>query len=222
MSDLSADELRTPDMTYKPDIRSAAFGLSEIGDLYRSIEPFSLTDQVPENIVIQYNTACNLYLYAFNVYRFYNVAEHHALITLEFAIKEFVGIEKLEAFKKERNFSRGLRLCMEYVREQKLVKNSDFSAWWQRNRNYALDQHRLKKITEMKEKHIDAIEINYDEVDSEDFNIEWDYIDMLCENLPNLRNRKAHGSSTLYNQVLFIFDIVSTIINTMYSSKAAS
>ena len=152
MSDSPADELRTPRLAYKPDIRSAAFGLKDIDIQYQLIKLYALTDRVPEKIVIQYDVARNLYLYAYNVYRFYMVAHHHALVTLELAIKEFVGEEKLEVYRKEQNFSRGLRLCMAYIREHKLVTNSDFSVWQRRNHTHAEEQYKLDKIAEMKAK----------------------------------------------------------------------
>jgi hypothetical protein len=218
MSDSPSDELRIPQLAYEPDVRSAAFGLKDIDVQYQLIKPYALTDRVPEKIVIQYNVARNLYLYAYNVYRFYMVAHHHALVTLEFAIKEFVGEAKLEAYRKEQNFSRGLRLCMAYIREQKIVTNSDFSVWQRRNRTHAEEQYMMDKIAEMEAKGLKSIPLDFDEIDPEQFDIEWDYLEVLCENLPSQRNEQAHGSASLYNQVLITFDIVSTIINKLYSA----
>ena len=90
-----AELLRNPKSIFNPDIRNdPGRDLSEFG-----IEPFSLemhhesinhyqlSDTVPDEIIIQFETAKNIYLYAWYVYRFFVVAEHQALTCLEMALR---------------------------------------------------------------------------------------------------------------------------------------
>lgn len=52
-----------------------------------------LPDYVPDEIYIRYDTAKNLFLYAWFVYRFHNVAELHLYSTLEMALRLRYGDE---------------------------------------------------------------------------------------------------------------------------------
>jgi len=56
-------------------------------DRHEFIAAYDLNPAVPEDIRVQFDTARNLYLYAWNVYRFHVVAEHQALSTLELALR---------------------------------------------------------------------------------------------------------------------------------------
>ena len=105
------DELKTPEKAYLPDSRSLAFGLNDIADQFNRIERYELAEYVPEKVATQYEVARNLYLYAYNVYRFYMVAQHQALVVLEFAIKECVGNDEIKRYGKEVKKGRGLAAC---------------------------------------------------------------------------------------------------------------
>jgi hypothetical protein len=50
--------------------------------------------------------------------------------------------------------------------------------------------------------------------------LEWDYVKMLPDLLPMLRNDYAHGSTDLHNWALRSFQLVSEIINQLYQPPA--
>jgi len=52
------------------------------------ISKFSLNADAPKDIVIKFETAKNLYLYAWFVYRFYNIADQQVFACLEMALRE--------------------------------------------------------------------------------------------------------------------------------------
>lgn len=213
------DGLRKPEKVYLPDSRSAAFGLNDISDQYERIEAYTLEDYVPEKVFTQYEVARNLYLYAYNVYRFYMVAQHHALVVLELAIKERFDTNEIERFGKEIRKGRGLSACLHYLIDKGYIENNNFPMWYRLPRMHADDNYRISKMQEMKEKGLDEIELDYDNVEITKQPEDFDYLDMLVRKMPKMRNTHAHGSQMLHNQVLVTFEDVSTIINKIYKPE---
>ncbi|MCF8078613.1 MAG: hypothetical protein K9K88_04950 [Desulfobacterales bacterium] len=98
------EELKSLSGIFEPDIRSTAWFISEpesgkqrkiaIEDHHKWISEIALVKSVPEKIRDHFETAKNLLLYSWFVYRFAPVAERHALTSLEFALKEYFGESK--------------------------------------------------------------------------------------------------------------------------------
>lgn len=221
-----ADELRTPVNVLAPDQRNFYFGVTSTEHLYADIAKYSLNHFVPNDIKVQFDTARNLFLHSFYVYRFYVVAQSLALTTLELAIRECIGDEKLAVFKGELkasgvHLSKGLKLCLEYLAKYQLIKNEDFPTWQNRNRIAAEEAYRDKIFQLMDEQKLNECQFNENEIDEHAFDIEWDYIQVLCETLPKIRNNQAHGSTILHNKVLLSFENISIIINKMYERTAS-
>ena len=97
------ERLRPAALVCQPDPRNT--GLVKVDRISGTIESFNLDDQheaiaeltlntsVPADITWQFETARNLYLYAWFVYRFYNVAEQHSLACLELALRDRLKAE---------------------------------------------------------------------------------------------------------------------------------
>src|SRR6266508_6112482 len=93
-----SDSLRSPDRICHPDPRTLSLaridrrtGLSRSTtpeDQYEAVAYFVLNASVPEAVAIHFETAKNLYFYAWFVFRFYPLAEQQALGSLEFALRE--------------------------------------------------------------------------------------------------------------------------------------
>lgn len=216
MSIPRSDSLRTPDEAYLPDSRSPMFGLKSIEDQFNRIKVYELSNDIPEKIITQYEVARNIYLYAYNAYRFYMVSRHQALIVLEYAIKERYGREEIAEYGKSIKKGRGLAACLRYVFDKGFVVNEDFQFWRDRRRADAQWKYELQKIEEMERKGLNEIDLDFDEIDYEKHTLEWDYREVLSETMPSYRNEHAHGSSILTKNVLDIFENVSTIINKIY------
>src|SRR4051812_11478494 len=96
--DFDPERLRPAEQVNEADPRSTMFvridrvaGTSrpiELADHHEQISALALHAGVPQEILVQYETARNVYLYAWFVYRFYPVAEHHSLACLELALRE--------------------------------------------------------------------------------------------------------------------------------------
>lgn len=218
MSLSKLETLRIPLDVYQPDTRNIYFGHDNEEVQHALIAPLCLSDDVPEKIVVHYETARNLYLYSFNVFRFYMVAQQQALTCLEFAIKERFGKDEIKRFGKRNKCGTGLAACLYYVFDHDLVQSDDFPNAERRRRRSAESEYQWLKHKEMKEKGLIEIELDYDEVDYDGYVYDDDYRDVLRNSLPSFRNDHAHGSSSLYTaHVLAVFEDVSVIINKIFA-----
>lgn len=112
-----SDQLRDPQAALKPNARSdftvafrpdGSVSKMTLLDRHQMIAEYVLVDSVPQTIRVHFETAKNLYLYAWFVYRFYPVAEKQALASLEFALRERLTVWLLETHGAEVKIPRGL------------------------------------------------------------------------------------------------------------------
>ena len=206
----------------------------ELSDHHGNIAHIKLHGGVPEDVLIQFETARNLYLYAWFIYRFYPVSERHALSTLEYALRSTLGDayktdwkekertrrEKNPETKKKKYKDPTLFPLLEYAIENNVIKNEGYSVWHRNVETRAQERYRMQKLQEMQDKGLKEITYNDKEfeINDEDKNI--DYISMLPEFLSLTRNDYSHGSTTLHNLALSTFVIVSETINQLYSIPA--
>src|ERR1035438_4977252 len=96
------DRLRPAEYVSEPDPRSMMFATINLTDMtsreidladhHERISMCALHSGVPEEIVIQFDTTRNVYLYSWFVYRFYPVAEQQSLACLELALRKRLEI----------------------------------------------------------------------------------------------------------------------------------
>lgn len=221
-----AEELRNFNNIYDPDPRTENLVVIDgsnqlprsitIKDQYECISQFILNQSVPEEIVVHFETAKNLYLYAWHVYRFYPVAEQQAFASLEFALRLRLH-EYVEQFKKEkRGREPTLHSLIKYAKEAELLKNDLFPSREKWATQIAKDRFSAGIHAKMISEGLN--EVIYDDSHviptKEDLNHDWlgNFIDVI----PRLRNDLAHGTSTLRHSVVHTFDVVSSIINQLY------
>ncbi|OIR14664.1 hypothetical protein GALL_44700 [mine drainage metagenome] len=223
----ASDQLRSVDCVYEPDPRTKMFVRLDIrtgdvyprvlADQYGAIAFFKLHETVPSVVLVHFETAKNLYLYAWFVYRFYPVAEQQALASLEFALRErlpdFVAAEKR---KHRMGFEPGLKSLLGYAVKEGIVRNEKFSTRERWARKRAESRYRFQKSEEMRNTNVDSLVIDESEavVTQEDLDCDW--LNIFLETIPSIRNDYAHGSRTLRNNVLHSFELVTEIINQLY------
>jgi len=220
------EKLRPAAYVCEPDPRSTSYvrfdpttGVYrriELADHHEMVARLILHEGVPEDIVHQFETARNLYLYAWFIYRFYIVAERHALACLELALRDRLKAETSSGKIHYRGKHPTLRPLLEYAAQQKLIKNEGFEIWRNRGEINSRTRVEIEKLREMEEKKLE--EITWDESDiqvtAEDLN--WDFVSGLVDYLPRVRNRHAHGGTELHNLTLSSIQVVSEIINQLY------
>lgn len=214
------DFLRSPEKVCKPDSRTAASGAGcqhrTIEDQYHVVAELRLTKTVPDEIRIQFETTKNLYLYAWFVYRFYPIAEHHAYTCLELALRKRFESELLSSGEKKREFGPGLKRLLSYAVKNGYLKNENFQTWQCRTESNARQRTELEIFKEMDRLGLEEIILDESRIEIKDEDRNHDYLAIILETVPWMRNRYAHGASSLSSQVLGTIRLVSEIINQIY------
>ncbi|MDR4493126.1 MAG: hypothetical protein R3B74_01645 [Nitrospirales bacterium] len=220
--------LRPAERVSEPDPRNLTFVIFDsstndyrhlnIMDFYEAVSAYRLNLTVPPKIIFQFETAKNLYLYSWFVYRFYPICEHHALACLELALRERY---KDEASKEYRNRDGKLYLkgALRFAIACGHVKHEGFSSCHETVKRRATDRYEQEKLEELHTKGLKEIAYDYSDLEVTDADRNREYLDFLSNFLPNLRNEYAHGSTTLDNQALTTLEVVSEIINQIYPEQ---
>lgn len=224
----SADQLRDAITALEPDVRtptiSATYVDSKVSKVtleeqHTDVFAFELTLAVPLDIRVHFETARNLYLYAWFVYRFYPVAEKHALATLEFALRERLVLTFSAQFDPAQRPS-GLSALLRKARGEKLISNRGLRAslrWaMQKARARVSDEAMLQLI----ETSAESVEFDYDSAQPEPQDYSDDALSVFIQTLPKIRNTYAHGSSMLHSSVLGTFEIVTDLVNELYPDES--
>ena len=222
------ERLRPPEYVGEADPRSTMFvrvdlvnGTSraiELADHHGEVSAFALHAGVPQEIVLQYETARNVYLYAWFVYRFYTVAESQCLACLELALRE--RLKEEITTRKIKGKRPTLRPLLEYAIAHGLIRNEGFSQWQNRGVIRSRARVEMEKLREAAEKGLTEFTLDESDIQITAEDLDWDYVKMLPGLLPMVRNDYAHGSTQLHNWALRSFQIVSEIINQLYPKPA--
>lgn len=222
------ERLRPVNYICTPDPRSVGFATYdretgewrqlEIADYHRVVVGYDLNNIVPEDIRIHFDTARNLYLHAWFVYRFYPVAEHHALACLEFALRLRYENEIPKKYYEHSKFVT-LAPLLRYAVDKGDIKNEGFKRWHEAAEIRARSRYEYEKLDELRQSGLEEIEMDYSEVRVTDIDKNLHYIHDLIESLPKLRNNYAHGNKMLHNQTLGTIQVVSEIINQIYQAR---
>lgn len=219
--------MRSVDHVHEPDPRNAFF--VTLDDESGQFSPITIQNQhdevasivpnpgVPEDVVAQLETTKNLYLYAWFVYRFYPVAQHHALTCLELALRTRFWEDICARRVPCRGKKPMLRELLRYAIDTGVVVNQGFAAWHDVVKNrarYRVEQERFRKMQEEK---IESMVWDESAVQIIEEDRQVDYVGILLDTIPQIRNSYAHGSSNLHNQGLHTIQIVAEIINQLFS-----
>lgn len=188
---------------------------------HREIEAIQLTGGVPEAVAIQFETARNLYLYAWHVFRFFPVAQSQALFTLELGLRERFPDRLPEPYQRPSQREPMLAGLLGYAIDQGLVRNEGFRRWHQIAEGRARQRRSMEMFQSMLDQQLESMEINENlpvNIIADDRS--WDLVKILRKSLPSLRNELAHGSSMLTHQVLGTIELVAEILSQVYASDA--
>ncbi|MCX5720683.1 MAG: hypothetical protein NT179_01460 [Nitrospirae bacterium] len=201
-----------------PDHETGNFIPLDLRNQHEAVSKHTLHAKVPEDIMMQFETARNLYLYAWFVYRFYPVCEHHALVCLELALRERYEHEAPNEYR-NRDGKLYLKRALRYAIDHGHVKHEGFRRWREAAQRRALLRYQTEKTDEMYAKGLKEIDLDYSEATVTDADRNLEYLNFLASYLPEIRNHYAHGTSMLHNQVLTTLEVASEIINQIYPAK---
>ncbi|WP_443112867.1 hypothetical protein [Herbaspirillum seropedicae] len=210
----NADSLRNGVTAFEPDPRMQHRSLPE---RYQQIRSFSLSSFVPEPIQVHFETAKNLYLYAWFVYRFHMVAEQHAFSTLELALRE--RLTQIGSINRDSDRLPGLSGMLKLARSKDLISNERLIG----RKNWALkiarNRYKNEEMRRMIEEGVSQLVIdeNLAVPTVEEFGFDW--INHFIRHIPIQRNSHAHGTTSLYPNVLWTFEIVAELTNQLFSEQ---
>lgn len=219
-----AEGLRDPASVALPDIRTRVTTSDVSASLavhHAEIDAIRLSAAVPEPIAIQFETARNLYLYAWHVYRFYMVAKVQALTTLELGLRTCLPERLPEPYQRPRQKQPMLAGMLGYAIDEGLIRNDGFRRWHYAAERSARQRRSFEIVRTIIDQQLEVME--HDdmaplEVTPEDQR--WDLVSVLRESLPHARNDLAHGSTVLTNQVLGTIELVAEILGQLYPTPA--
>jgi hypothetical protein len=224
-SQINPEFLKSLDAIHSPDPRSdnqavldifkpGAIGIDEH---HAEVARLTLAASVPEPIRIQFETAKNLYFYAWFVYRFYPVAEHQALTCLELGLRSrFPDQLPRKYWKKPEGWKPTLRPLLNFAVDIGAIRNEGFRQWREHVNFRARERYSNERRREMIERNLEQIELDYGQALPNDQDRDFNYLAVLLDVLPNIRNGYAHGSTRLSNQVLGTLELVCEILNQLY------
>ncbi len=134
-SDFDPEKLRPAEYLCEPDPRNALFAWRDkdtgefrparASDLHDAVSSFSLNAEVPEDVAQHFETAKNVYLYSWFIYRFQPVAELQCLVSLKYALRERLAQE----ISNGRIRHKMLRGLLEYAIDNGLIRKEGFARW---------------------------------------------------------------------------------------------
>lgn len=196
-----------------PDERQQNF-LTTLEDNHGALSTIILNDVVPLDVRQLFETAKNLSLYSWFVYRFHQVAELIGYSALEMALKERF---KQETPNKKPPMLAGL---LKHAQKHQWVKNEDFP-------DLEIISHynaRQKKIYQIIQSGVlkEREEISVEEPTKEELQQAFDSIDRFSEIVNSaaaLRNNLAHGSNTLHPNSISTLRTTAHVINALFKES---
>ncbi|WP_455387579.1 hypothetical protein [Petrachloros mirabilis] len=182
---------------------------------------YVLSESAPGNVRALFDIARNLYLYAWFVYEFHNVAEQQVFACLEMALRERLKNEMPlpeEYWSNKRpDRSPTLKPMLRYVIDKGYIKNEGFRTWRDRGITRARERYESERFREMQDKGLESIDLDYSEIVVTDEDLAgMDYLSIVLGYISEFRNKYAHGSDILHTQVLHSFEVVSEIVNQLF------
>ena len=180
------------------------------------IAGFVLNPHVPYDIRVHFETAKNLFLYAWFVYRFYPVAHKHVLATLEFALRERLALIDPVRYGREAKRPPSLSSLLKKSEEMRLISNEGLRAY-----HLSAKQNARARMSDKAGDLLIAFEAESVEYDLESAvpgmqDYRWEPLATYQDVLPKIRNGYAHGSSTLHSAVLGTFETVTDLVNQLF------
>lgn len=210
------DPLKLLDQIYEPDERQVSFTAS-LEDRHAALEEIVLSDTVPLDVRQLFETAKNLSLYSWFVYRFHQVSELISLSSLEMALRERYLVENLIDEKSKKKRPPSLYDLLQHAKKNGWINNEGFSDSYQiARRNAELVKMIEKSITHDfdKEPSMSIDEPSEEEID--EALSKMDRVKAISETSHKIRNDLAHGSNTLHPNSLSTLRINADVINQIY------
>lgn len=219
MEKFHPDLLRPVEYIGEPHPISAGFGTplrsKGLADYHAQVAAIALNKAVPEDVLLHFETAKNLFLYGWFVYRFFTVADQQALAALELALRTRFEKEIPKSYYSRSKFAT-LKPLLRYAIDKGHIRHERFRRWNDQAEMRARSRYRQEKIHEMQQKGLDRIDLDYSDIEVIDEDRNWAYLESLSEGLSETRNSHAHGSTSIYSPSVATIEVVAEVINQLF------
>ncbi|WP_041246316.1 hypothetical protein [Brumicola nitratireducens] len=216
MNDNDIDRLKKLAEVYLPDERQHYFSTT-LEREHERLSEIQLNTTTPRTALQLFETAKNLSLYSWFVYRFHQVAELTAFSALEVALKEKYENETLGEQSEKKQPKLTLYFLMQHAKDNEWIKNEGFPSLYSRAWSLAEDKKNSKhaQLHDFdKEPEMICEAPSKQEVD--EALKELDLVSAVAENTNKIRNDLAHGSNILHSNSLSTLVLVAEVINQLY------
>ena len=185
------EDIYEPDLANKAwlrlDPKTGSSHRKTLEDHYEDISVLKLPDQVPENVRFHFDTARNLLLYSWFVWRFRAVATLYSYAGLELALR----IRCLEAKVIEPNSRCGLRRLLKEAADRRWLDVTHLTEYinLDENQKAALERWRLVFDDDLAQNWAPQVDPSR-------------FAEMLFNYIPGTRNELAHGTTNLWGNPL--------------------
>ncbi len=191
--------------------------MGTLADQHGELAAMVLNPCVPKAVRQLYETAKNVSLYSYFLYRFHQVAEAVAFQALEMALCSRYKADETEASSDRIPL---LRRLMQIASERGWLKDTGFTllpalaARRIRDRQAFAALEVMRRDPSIEEVALSEEEPTQAQIQAEMANMH--FVKMLTETVPDLRNGLAHGSAMLYPNSRYTLRIVCDAINQLY------
>lgn len=210
------DPLKPLDQICEPDERQASF-ISTLEDNHAELNNIILNEAVPIDVKQLFETAKNLSLYSWFVYRFHQVSELIAFSALEMALRERYLAENPVDAKSKKKRTPSLYGLMQHAKKEKWLKNENFPSLYTRARHIAEENKMMEKMKSHdfdKEPSMPVDEPT--DVEVKEALESLDMVEAITSNAHKIRNDLAHGSKILHPNSIWTLQTTAEVINQIY------
>lgn len=212
MTEELQDPLKSLAEITAPDVRQSFF-IGSLADIHSELSETTLHEQVPLNVRQLFETAKNVSLYSWFVYPFHQVSEMVAYAALELALSTKAGFVEFSGPDAPR--APTLAPLLLQAQKEGWIKSSNYPSLHERAVGRARFVRLIPIIAEMKDEEVIPLpEPTEAEIEAAKYEI--DLVQILVENAPKLRNKLAHGSSTLSPRSRQTLILVAETINQLF------
>ncbi|WP_028009179.1 hypothetical protein [Solimonas flava] len=213
MNDSVEDPLRPLADLLLPDKRNQYFR-GTLEELHARLSVLELNGNVPTSARQLFETAKNVSLYAWFVYRFHQVSEMTAYAALELALRIRAG-ESDSFLDRKKKRPPSLRDLLEKAMDERWISPTNFSAMRSLAAIRAADNIVRETIRGLQPG--DEAVVRYPseaEIAAELGKMD---VSTLLRSIPDMRNDLGHGSTTLSNSSVGTLQIVAEIMNQIFA-----
>lgn len=210
------DPLKSLDQICEPDERQASF-VGTLEDNHAELNSIILNEAVPIDVRQLFETAKNLSLYSWFVYRFHQVSELIAFAALEMALRDRYLAENPVDEKSKKKRPPSLYDLMQHAKKEKWLNNEDFPSLYARAKHHAQHIKMMEKIKSHDFEKDPSIPVDEPtEGDIKEALESLDMVEAVTSNAHRIRNDLAHGSKTLHPNSIWTLQTTAEVINQIY------